>query len=170
MRRGLLGSALTSGRAVVAAILGVLLVAVLLPMDFRSFADAMLSLLPLLVGLVWMLGGMALFGMPMNFMNVFVTTMIIGIGVDYGVHAVHCYREVDGHAPGELGIGLTETGKAIVVAAFSTVVGFGSLATSRYPGLQSTGFVAVMGALATALVAITLLPAFLSWRERRAAR
>jgi uncharacterized protein len=156
--------------AVVAAILGFLLVAALLWIDFRSLTDAMLSLLPLLVGLVWMLGGMALFGMPMNFMNVFVTTMIIGIGVDYGVHAVHRYREVDGHAPGELGIGLTETGKAIVVAAFSTVVGFGSLATSRYPGLQSTGFVAVMGALATALVAITLLPAFLSWRERRAAR
>ena len=63
-----------------------------------------------------------------------------------------------------------ETGKAIVVAALSTVVGFGSLATSRYPGLQSTGIVAVVGALSTALVAITLLPAFLAWRERRAAR
>lgn len=156
--------------AVVAAVLGFLVVAVLLWIDFRSFADALLSLLPLLVGLVWMLGGMALFGMPMNFMNVFVTTMIIGIGVDYGIHAVHRYREIDGHAPGELGVGLAETGKAILVAAFSTVVGFGSLATSRYPGLQSTGFVAVMGALATAFVAITLLPAFLSWRERRASR
>ena len=30
----------------------------------------------------------------MNFMNIFVTTMIIGIGVDYGVHMLHRYREL----------------------------------------------------------------------------
>lgn len=153
--------------AVVAAVLGFLLVAGLLWLDFRSLRDALLSLLPLLVGLVWMLGAMDAVGLPMNFMNVFVTTMIIGIGVDYGVHAVHRYREVNEHGHGDLGRGLVETGKAIVVASLSTVVGFGSLATSRYPGLRSTGIVAVFGALATALVAITLLPAYLALREQR---
>jgi len=106
----------------------------------------------------------------MNFMNVFVTTMIIGIGVDYGIHAVHRYRESAGNGNGHLTAGLAETGKAIVVAALSTVVGFGSLATSRYPGLRSTGYVAILGALGTALVAITLLPAFLSLLERRRSR
>lgn len=155
--------------AVVAGVLGFLLVAGLLWLDFGRAGDALLALVPLLVGLVWMLGGMALFGIQMNFMNVFVTTMIIGIGVDYGIHAVHRYRESNGDGVARLGAGLVETGKAIVVAALSTVVGFGSLATSRYPGLQSTGFVAVLGALATAFVAITLLPAYLSLRERRSA-
>lgn len=149
--------------AVTAAVLGFLLVAVLLWIDFRRLRDAVLSLVPLLVGIVWMLGGMAALGIKMNFMNVFVSTMIIGIGVDYGVHAVHRYREVK--IRGERGNGLIETGKAIVVAALSTVVGFGSLATSGYPGLRSTGYVAILGALATALVAITLLPAYLAVRE-----
>jgi hypothetical protein len=153
--------------AVVAAILGFLLVALLLWLDFGSLRDALLSLVPLLIGLVWMLGAMDAVGLQMNFMNVFVTTMIIGIGVDYGVHAVHRYREANDQGHGDLGRGLVETGKAIVVASLSTVVGFGSLATSRYPGLQSTGIVAVLGALATALVAITLLPAYLALREQR---
>ncbi len=165
--------------AVVAAVLGFLLVGVLLWIDFRRLRDVLLSLTPLLVGLVWMLGGMALFEIKMNFMNVFVTTMIIGIGVDYGVHAVHRYREsrdlrVEVGDPlahrdrmERLNGGFLETGKAIVVASLSTVVGFGSLATSRYPGLRSTGYVAVLGALSTALVAITLLPAYLALRERR---
>ena len=155
--------------AVVAAVLGFLLVAALLWLDFGRLRDALLSLTPLLVGIVWMLGGMELLGIRMNFMNVFVTTMIIGIGVDYGIHAVHRYREAvagDGDLA-RLHAGLAETGKAIVVAALSTVVGFGSLATSRYPGLRSTGFVAILGALGTALVAITLLPAFLSLLEGR---
>ncbi len=165
--------------AVVAAVLGFLLVALLLWIDFRRLRDVLLALTPLLVGLLWMLGGMALFEIKMNFMNVFVTTMIIGIGVDYGVHAVHRYREsrhllsdvsdpqVHRHRLERLNGGFIETGKAIVVASLSTVVGFGSLATSRYPGLRSTGYVAVLGALSTALVAITLLPAYLALRERR---
>ncbi|MGD2114386.1 MAG: MMPL family transporter [Acidobacteriota bacterium] len=157
--------------AVVAAVLGFLLVAVLLWIDFGRLRDALLSLTPLLVGILWMLGGMAALDLKMNFMNVFVTTMIIGIGVDYGIHAVHRYRESGGNGdPDRLHGGLAETGKAIVVAALSTVVGFGSLATSRYPGLRSTGYVAILGALGTALVAITLLPAFLSLLERRRER
>ena len=117
-----------------------------------------------------MLGGMDALGIKMNFMNVFVTTMIIGIGVDYGIHAVHRYKENAGGGNGRLSRGLVETGKAIVVASLSTVVGFGSLATSRYPGLRSTGYVAILGALATALVAITLLPAFLGLLEERRSR
>lgn len=156
--------------AVVAAILGFLLVAVLLWIDFGGLKDALLALTPLLVGILWMLGGMDLLDIKMNFMNVFVTTMIIGIGVDYGIHAVHRYRESSGNGSGHLTAGLAETGKAIVVASLSTVVGFGSLATSRYPGLRSTGYVAILGALGTALVAITLLPAFLSLLERRRSR
>jgi len=156
--------------AVVAAVLGFLLVAVLLWIDFGRLRDAALSLTPLLVGIVWMLGGMDVLGIKMNFMNVFVTTMIIGIGVDYGIHAVHRYRENQGGGNGKLSRGLVETGKAIVVASLSTVVGFGSLATSRYPGLRSTGYVAILGALATALVAITLLPAFLGLLEARRSR
>ena len=63
--------------------------------------------------------------------------------------------------------GLIETGNAILVAALSTVCGFGSLALSHYPGLRSVGYVAVLGAVSTALVAITLLPAFLAWSYER---
>ena len=84
----------------------------------------------------------------MNFMNIFVTTMIIGIGVDYGVHMVHRYRELGGiRSARRARDGLGETGKAIVLAALSTTVGFGSLSLSHYPGLQSMGKVAILGAV-----------------------
>jgi predicted RND superfamily exporter protein len=57
-----------------------------------------------------------------------------------------------------------------VLAALSTVVGFGSLSLSHYPGLQSMGHVSILGAASTALVATTMLPAFLSLCMRRRAR
>ena len=153
--------------AVVAAVLGFLVVGFLLWLDYRRVWDTVLTLVPLLVGLVWMLGGMVLMGANMNFMNIFVSTMIIGIGVDYGIHMVHRYRELGEKSEEELMAGFVETGKAIVLAALSTTVGFGSLSLSHYPGLQSMGKVAILGALSTALVAITLLPAYLLLRYRK---
>jgi predicted RND superfamily exporter protein len=156
--------------AVEAAILGFVIVAALLWLDYRRLGDTVLTLVPLCVGIVWMLGGMVALGENMNFMNIFVTTMIIGIGVDYGIHMTHRYRELGGRSEGEVRQGLIETGKAIVLAALSTVVGFGSLSLSHYPGLRSMGKVAILGAVSTAVVAITLLPAYLELRRRQDAR
>ena len=59
---------------------------------------------------------------------------------------------------------LVSTG--VLLAALTTIVGFGSLATSHYPGLVSMGLVSILGTLATALVAIAVVPAWLAWRAR----
>jgi predicted RND superfamily exporter protein len=149
-----------------ATALGFVLVTILLWIDYRRIWAALLSLVPLIMGIIWMLGSMALLDIPMNFMNIFVTTMIIGIGVDYGIHMIHRYRECAGSSPEVLNDGMVETGKAIMLAALSTIVGFGSLSRSSYPGLSSMGLVAILGAVATCLVAITVLPAYLSLRKR----
>jgi predicted RND superfamily exporter protein len=131
----------------------------------------MMALVPLSVGILWMVGGMVVLNTPMNFINIFVTTMIIGIGVDYGVHVLHRFREVRDLPQAEFESGLIETGKAVVAAALSTIVGFGSIIFSHYPGLQTTGKVAILGTVSTSLIAITLLPAILGWRyERRRLR
>jgi uncharacterized protein len=106
----------------------------------------------------------------MNFINIFVTTMIIGIGVDYGVHLLHRFQEVQDLPRAEFESGIVETGKAVVAASVSTIFGFGSIMFSHYPGLVSTGKVAILGALSTCLVSITLVPAVLSWRYDRRQR
>ena len=145
-----------------AAAVGLVAVALLLYLDYRRLGDTLLSLAPLTIGIIWMLGAMAALGIAMNFMNIFVATMIIGIGVDYGVHMIHRNRELR-REPAEVRLaGLSETGKAIALAAMSTMIGFGSLALSHYSGLRSMGLVAILGAVATCLVAITMLPAWLA--------
>ncbi len=148
----------------VAGIIGVVLVAALIWMDFKSLPRTLAALVPLTVGLIWMVGAMVLVNTPMNFINIFVTTMIIGIGVDYGVHILHRFREVQDLPREEFENAIVETGKAVVAASVSTIFGFGSIMFSHYPGLVSTGKVAILGAVTTCLVAITLVPAVLSWR------
>jgi predicted RND superfamily exporter protein len=153
--------------AAIASLVGFALVLAILWIDFRRVFDTVASLFPLLVGLIWMLGGMVLLGLSMNFFNVFVTAMIIGVGVDYGVHMMHRYREERATSRERLEAGLTETGKAVVLAALANIVGFGSLVWSSYPGIQSIGYVAIMGSSASALVALTVLPAYLAIRLGR---
>ena len=111
--------------------------------------------------MVWMFGGMALFGFRLNFFNIFVITMIIGIGVDYGVHLLHRWYESGATEPS-----LPKPQKPSRSPHLTTVVGFGSLVLSHYPGLRSVGAAAILGAVATAVLAMTLLPALLSMREK----
>ena len=152
----------------IAGIIGLILVVILLWIDFRSLRYAFIGLAPLTVGMIWMAGGMVAINTPMNFINIFVTTMIIGIGVDYGVHVLHRFQEVRDLPREELDSGLLETGKAVTAASLSTIVGFASNLSSHYPGIASTSRVAILGTLATSLVAITIVPAILSWRwEKR---
>ncbi len=146
--------------AIKASILGMIVVFILMWFDLGGPVKALLALLPLFVGMIWMLGAMALLGQRLNFFNIFVLTMIVGIGVDYGVHLLHRWYESGGVPEA-----LAETAKAIAVAALTTMVGFGSLILSHYPGLRSVGAAAILGALSTALLGITLLPALLSMRE-----
>jgi uncharacterized protein len=151
-----------------AGVIGLAIVVVILLIDFRNLRQTLLALAPLTLGICWMFGGMSLFGIQMNFINIFVTTMIIGIGVDYGIYILHRYREVRDLSWEEFERGLSETGKGVLAAALSTTIGFGSIMFSAYPGLQSTGKVAVLGALSTSIVATTLLPAILAllWKAR----
>ena len=146
--------------ALKAAVLGMIVVFFLMWLDLGGPLRALLALLPLAVGMVWMLGAMGLMGLRLNFFNIFVLTMIIGIGVDYGVHLLHRWYESGGDREA-----LAETAKAIAVAALTTMVGFGSLVLSHYPGLRSVGAAAILGAFSTAVLGITLLPALLSAKE-----
>ncbi len=150
----------------IAGLLGYALVGLLVWIDFRSLRLTVLALVPLSIGILWMVGAMAALGIQMNFINIFVTTMIIGIGVDYGVHIIHRYRELQDRPWVERENGLLETGGAVAIAALSTIVGFGSIIFSHYLGLQTVGQVAILGALFTSTIAVTLLPAYLSWRDR----
>jgi len=146
--------------AKIAISVGLILVSVLLWLDFRSVRMMLLANLQVLTGVVWMLGVMSLAGVQMNFVNCFVATMILGVGVDYGIHLIHRMRL----NRGVVDSGVLETGKAVAMAAMTNVVGFGSLALSNYPGLRSVGIISSVGSVACLITAVTLLPAALTLR------
>jgi predicted RND superfamily exporter protein len=152
------------GDATRSALIGLALVAALLWIDFRSIRSAFMALVPLGLGMLWMIGAMVAADVHLNFMNIFVITMILGIGVDYGIHVIHRFVEERGRPGGDPAEAVEETTRGVLLAALTTIVGFGSLFTSHYPGLVSMGLVSTLGTAATALVAIVVVPAWLAWR------
>lgn len=140
-----------------AVIVGILLVAVLLWLDFRSLWLMLLANIQLLTGVIWMLAMMTILGIKMNFVNAFVTTMILGVGIDYGIHIIHRISQEGLTNPS----GLLETGKAVIMAALTNIAGFGTLAMSNYPGLRSMGLVSAIGSFTCLVTALTTLPALM---------
>jgi uncharacterized protein len=141
-----------------------LLIAFLMLAVFRSVLWAALALLPVLIGMLWMLGGMVALGLSLTFYNLVVLPAVLGIGNDCGVHLVHRYRE---EGPGSLIHVLRSTGEHVAVGALTTMIGFSGLLLSFHPGLQSIGRLAVLGIGTTLLVALIFFPALLQWLEDR---
>ncbi|NWF56586.1 MAG: MMPL family transporter [Syntrophaceae bacterium] len=147
-------------------ILALVAVCLLLYFDFRSWVLCLLSILPVVLASIWTLGIMGVLGFHLNFMNLIVFTMVLGIGVDYGVHVLH--RGIRS-APGELEQDLQKVNRGVVLSALTTLAGFGSLVFSAFPGLQSMGAVALMGVGFSLFFALTVLPVLLNkWTQRNA--
>jgi len=140
------------------------IVAVLMWANFGQVRWALLALLPLVVGVLWMLLLMEVFAMRLNFYNLVVLPAVLGIGNDAGAHLVHRYRE---EGPGSILAVLRSTGEHVTMGAVTTMIGFGGLLLSFHPGLNTIGELAVVGIGTTLLAALIFLPALLQWLEDR---
>jgi len=139
-----------------AAVYALLVIAVMLLGHFRNVVCVLLALLPMLVGIVWTLGLMALLNIAFNPANIIALPLLIGIGVSSGVHILNRFTE-EKH-PSLLG---KSTGKAVLVSALTTVAGFGSLMLAEHEGIASLGQVMALGTAMCVLAALTVLPAAL---------
>jgi predicted RND superfamily exporter protein len=138
-----------------AVLIGLVVVFVLLWLDFRSLRLTSIAMTQLICGVAMMFGAMKLVGINLNYVNAFVATMILGVGIDYSIHLVHRLTL----SGGQITHGLLETGKAVVMAALTNIAGFGTLWLGNYPALRSFGQVSLIGSITCLFTALTLVPA-----------
>ncbi|NIM01714.1 MAG: MMPL family transporter [Acidobacteria bacterium] len=146
-----------------AVLLGLIVVFALLWIDFRSLRLTAIAMAQLICGVVLMLGAMKLADIRLNYVNAFVATMILGVGIDYSIHLVHRFTL----SHGRVELGLLETGKAVVIAALTNIAGFGTLTLASYPAMRSFGIVALFGSITCLFTALTLVPAIMAREETR---
>ncbi|HTG33412.1 MAG TPA: MMPL family transporter [Thermoanaerobaculia bacterium] len=141
----------------------ILVGAVVLASFHGRVRDALLAALPLALGSLWTFGLWGLAGLPLDLLAAFTIPLLFGTGIDLGGHAVHWKRL---HPDRGLKGAAEDMGLALSLATLTTVIGFGSLFSSRVPGLRHAGILVGGGIAACLLATILVLPALEACLER----
>ncbi len=130
----------------------------------RSVTRTILILSPLLLAAILTTATGVLFDVPFNYANVIVLPLLIGIGVDSGIHLVMRQQQV------KAGEGLygTSTPRAVLFSALTTVASFGSLMLSQHRGTASMGELLSIAIAFTLVCTLIVLPAAFRLGQRRA--
>lgn len=147
-----------------AVFLTLIFVFLLLLVDFRSPVSALMAMIPLACGVLWMVGLMKLTGMQITVMNIMALPMIVGIGIDDGVHIVHRWRH---EGKGKIFTVFSSTGKAILLTSLTTMLAFGSLVFSIWRGFGHLGAALFLGVGACFLTTVLILPGIIGIIERK---
>jgi predicted exporter len=126
---------------------------------FRHLTPTLIVLAPIAYGVVVAFGLLALAGHSFSAMAFSSVPLIIGIGIDNGIHLVRRYLERedrDVHAV------VAASGPAVIQTNLTTIVGFGALTSSSFRPLAEMGLITALGVGCTLVASLSLLPALLS--------
>jgi hopanoid biosynthesis associated RND transporter like protein HpnN len=141
-----------------AGVYALIAMVLVLLVDFGRIKHTLVALLPLAMGMIATLGFMAMFGFSLNPANMIAFPLILGVGADNGVHVLHDFRGRDRRRRYRL---THITGFGIMVAALTTILGFGTLIFAEHRGMASLGLILTVGVTCCMLTALVFLPALL---------
>jgi len=144
--------------------IGIALVAISLVLLFtlRSALDALLVLAPITLAACFTTAIGVLIEIPFNMANVVVIPLVLGLGVDIGIHVFMRYRDA-----GSLADTLSSSPpRAVLLSALTTLAAFGSLAVSPHRGIHSMGVLLSVSVLCLIVCALIVLPALITQRQR----
>ncbi|MBW1776648.1 MAG: MMPL family transporter [Deltaproteobacteria bacterium] len=124
---------------------------------FRRITLLVPAVIPAVSGVVVMLGGMAVLGLPFNLSNIAASILVIGLSIDYGIFMV-C-RLAGGYRH--------QTQQAVFVSGLTTLSGFAALAAAHHPALSSIGITVILGIGAALPAALWVVPSFYRMGIRR---
>jgi len=144
-----------------------LLVGALSLLMIRRWRETLLALLPLVLGLLWTIGLMKVFGLRFNLANIWGLPLIIGTSAEFGLNVMFRYLEGRSHG-GPLVA--RSTVMAVALSGIQTMVGFGSLMIASHQGIFSLGVLLTIGMACGLGASLVVLPVILRGMLRRSER
>ena len=133
-----------------------------------SYTRGLLVFAPLSLGLIWTMGTLGWLGIPLSVATVGLSSMILGLGVEYGVFMLSRYTEERAKNIGQLDSLRTTVrgiGAAIIGSGLTVIVGFGVLAFATVPMIQHLGETLALGIAFCLLAALFVNPVFILLEE-----
>ena len=149
---------------VIILVIGVLFV------TFRSPVDVGLTMFALMMAIIWSNGFASLLQFEPSFFAVIVPILLVGLGVDYGIHLVMRYREElveDWDIDKASSSSIVFVGSALLLATTTTMVGFLSNVASDLTPIREFGIQVAIGVLSAFLIFVTFIPACRILIDRR---
>ncbi len=131
-------------------------ITLILLISLRSFKSTLLVIWPLALGGMLTCASTVIFNTPFNYVNVIALPLLLGIGVDNGIHIIQRFRSATGNEnPLQ-----TSTTPAIFYSNLTTVLSFFSLTLTAHAGMSSMGWLLAVGVLFAVICTLIILPAY----------
>lgn len=157
-----------------ATLISLVSLALLLVIFWRGFRRPLLEMVELLVALAWTIGLTTLFIGHLNILSVTFAPLLLGLGIDYGIHWFARYQEeeaVKGASKTEaIEATMLKLGPAILLAGLTAALSFFPLVLTGFKGLVELGIITAMGMVMTTVTTLCLLPALVLLFDRPARR
>ena len=144
-------------------------VALLFIIAFKGIVKPLLALFSLLIALAWSLGFTSLTVGHLNILSVVFTTILIGLGIDFGIHILERYKE-ERKEGDDISTALQKTlqgtGQGNFSGAITTAMAFGAMVLTDFIGIVELGWIAGWGILFCMIAMVLLLPALVILEEK----
>jgi predicted RND superfamily exporter protein len=138
---------------------------------FRNPLLGLITILPVGISIIWIVGSIYFIGYSFNIMTVMVTSLNIGIGIAFGIHVTQRFRltaDRTGDVEKAVSKTIAHTGGALFIAALTTAAGFGMLVLAPLPPEQQFGIITAMTIIYSYITSIFILPPILmKWGQGR---
>ncbi len=154
--------------AVYTLIVAAAVILILLFIMEGSYTQGLLVFAPLSIGLIWTMGTLGWLGIPLSVATVGLSSMILGLGVEYGVFVLSRYNEERVKKESQLDSMKTTVysiGTAVIGSGLTTIVGFGVLSFALVPLIQHLGQTLALGIAYCLLAALIVNPVFILLEE-----
>ncbi len=130
----------------------------------RSPLLAAVSIVPIGLVIVWLLGFMKLFDYNLNVVTATITAISVGVGIDFSIHYTLRFREELRKASSRMAaveLAAEETGTALVLSGLTSVFGFAFLALAPLPVFAAFGLLTAVMIAFSLFASLTVLPTLL---------
>jgi len=141
-------------------LISLILVAIIVFITFKSFVKGMLPMIVVINALIWTMGITGYLGLTITVVSMVAAAMIMGLGIDFGIHVVHNYFELRKKHNQKYSLVevMRELLRAMIGASLTTIAGFLALLFGVLPAMKTLGIILALGILSTLIGAVFLLP------------
>jgi predicted RND superfamily exporter protein len=159
---------------IISTFISIILAALVIIIAFKNPILGIITVIPIGLCTLWIIGTIYFIGYSFNIMTIMITSLTIGTGIDYAIHATQRFR-VTADRTGDIEKAVSKTvghtGGALFIAAITTFSGFAMLILAPMPPEQQFGIITSMTIIYAYISSIIVLPPILmiwaKWRKKK---